>query len=287
MKQQLRWCVAALFACTLALSAGPAMATVVPATSGSLTMTSDAGDYIGQGQNWSYTVPQDSLGSQMLYNNGVEVVVNGANGDWWYLDFGAPFGARLAPGTYDNAARWPFQTADQPGLSIYGDGRGCNTLTGRFTVLDATYDTGGSLLSFHATFEQHCEGGTPALRGEVQLTSPPPVPPLQVTFTLDSKGTVRGAAGLVHGTVTCSRDAVVTVSGTVSQQTKRYGLTSGQFSTSVSCSTTAAAWSATASSTSGAPFLPGAVWVDASAVGVDTPSDTARTSATVQLSSAK
>ena len=287
MRQQLRWCVAALFACMLGLSAGPAMATVVPATSGSLTMTSDAGDYIGQGQSWSYSIPPDSLGSQSLYNNGVEVVVNGANGDWWYLNFGAPFGAQLTPGTYDNAARWPFQSASQPGLSIFGNGRGCNTLTGSFTVLDATYDTAGSLLSFHATFEQHCEGGSPALRGEVQITSPPPVPPLRVSLRLDPKGTVRGAAGLVHGTVICNRDAVVNVSGTVSQQTKRYGLTSGQFATSVNCSTTATAWSATASSTSGAPFLPGAVWVDASAAGVDGPSDTSHTSATVQLSSAK
>ena len=29
----------------------------------------------------------------------------------------------------------------------------------------STYDPDGTLRTFHATFEQHCEGATPALRG--------------------------------------------------------------------------------------------------------------------------
>ncbi len=279
------WAAAAIACAAFTAFALPAGAEVVPAASGSLTMTSDAGDYIGGGQSWSYALPPDSFSSQILYRNGVEVIVNGANGDWWYLDFGAPNGAQLTPGTYENATRWPFNDPSQPGLSIFGNGRGCNTLTGSFTVLDATYAPGGSLVSFHATFEQHCEGGSAALRGEVQISSPPPVPPVEITLKLDPKGTVRGGVGTVHGTVTCSRDATVDVTGTMSQQTRKYGVTSGTFATRVGCSTTPTAWTAGASS--GAPFQAGAVYVETSAVGVDTPSQTATASGTVQLSSSK
>ncbi|HYY59341.1 MAG TPA: carboxypeptidase regulatory-like domain-containing protein, partial [Pyrinomonadaceae bacterium] len=55
-----------------------------------------------------------------------------------------------------------------PGLEIAGDGRGCNTLTGSFTVHEVTLDYSGSspkVLTFAASFEQHCEGGPAALIG--------------------------------------------------------------------------------------------------------------------------
>jgi hypothetical protein len=47
-------------------------------------------------------------------------------------------------------------------MDISGNGRGCNTLTGQFTVNSITFwpDT---------TFEQHYEGATPALRGAFQF----------------------------------------------------------------------------------------------------------------------
>ena len=44
-------------------------------------------------------------------------------------------------------------------------GRGCNELTATFTIHELTFDANGVLRTFRADFEQHCEGGTPALRG--------------------------------------------------------------------------------------------------------------------------
>jgi uncharacterized repeat protein (TIGR01451 family) len=67
-------------------------------------------------------------------------------------------------------ARWPFQTSIQPGLDVSGDGRGCNTLTGKFLVLDATY-VGTTVQSFAANFEQHCEGQTIPLYGAIRFNS--------------------------------------------------------------------------------------------------------------------
>ena len=50
-----------------------------------------------------------------------------------------PDGQTLTAGTtYANATRYPFNGSG-PGLAIYGEGRGCNTLTGSFTVTEATF----------------------------------------------------------------------------------------------------------------------------------------------------
>ena len=87
------------------------------------------------------------------------------------LDFAAPNNQPLAVGTYTGAVRYPFQASNQPGLSVYGDGRGCNTLTGSFQVLQVTYGAGNTIDAFDATFEQHCEGFTPALRGEIRYNA--------------------------------------------------------------------------------------------------------------------
>ena len=90
---------------------------------------------------------------------------------WWDLYFdssqlSAPLGAQV----YEGAERWPFQSPGRPGLDVSGDGRGCNTVTGRFQI-ETLKLTGSSLTSFTATFEHHCEGGTLALRGCVHYGS--------------------------------------------------------------------------------------------------------------------
>jgi hypothetical protein len=258
------------------------------ATSGTLSLSSDPGDFIGQGQNWSYSAGPDTFFSWLLYRNeveaGVDVIVHGVNGDDWRLDFSAPLGAHLTTGTYNGATRWPFEDPSQPGLAINGNGRGCNMLSGNFTVLDATYAPDGSVQTFHATFEQHCEGATAALRGELQLTNPPPV---HVTMTLDPKASVRPSAEMVHGTVTCSRPATLLVSGAISQETKRAGYNDGGFNTTVSCSTTATPWAASANSNNGPPFLPGDAQVNASAAATDEATDTAHASGVIQFTTAR
>jgi hypothetical protein len=80
-------------------------------------------------------------------------------------------GKSLTVGTYSNAARYPFQSAGQAGLSVIGGGRGCNTLTGSFAVLQALYGPSNTILQFDATFIQHCDGG-PALTGEIAYVAP-------------------------------------------------------------------------------------------------------------------
>ena len=121
------------------------------------------------------------------------------------MDFSAPYNAPLLPGAYETAARSPFQLPSQPGLSIYGDGRGCNTLTGRFDVLEADYAPGGEVVKFAANFEQHCEGGTPALYGEVRFNSD-----LPISVLIPAKITVENPLNFANCVEATGPDGVIT-----------------------------------------------------------------------------
>ena len=90
------------------------------------------------------------------------------------LDFAAPNGLTLTVGAYPGATRFPFQALTEPGLAVFGDGVGCNMLTGSFTVLEAVYDANG-VVSFDATFEQFCDASTIPIDGEIRFNAHPTV----------------------------------------------------------------------------------------------------------------
>jgi VCBS repeat-containing protein len=136
----------------------------------SLVMVSQPGDYIGQGLTYSFTPQTGTFFANRNFDNGVSVFYSGG-GESWNLRFAAPFEADLTPGHYANATRFPFQEPDEPGLSVTGNGRGSNTLTGHFTVTQAVYAANGDVLRFAATFEQHSEGLPPALTGEIKINA--------------------------------------------------------------------------------------------------------------------
>lgn len=138
----------------------------VPLTA--LAMYGQPGDYIGPGLRL-FTVADGAFTTQRNFDQGVSISLNA--GDFWSLDFAAPGNVALTPGPYENARRFPFQPTDAPGLSVSGEGRGCNGLTGRFDVLDASYAPGGAVASFAADFEQHCEGSIPGLFGSMRVQS--------------------------------------------------------------------------------------------------------------------
>jgi hypothetical protein len=135
-----------------------------------LSFTSDQGDYIGQGHTELWEAPTSTFTTTLdASSNHLQIRVIGSDSletvDWT-LNLAAPQGQQLLPGTYLSATRWPFQAPTVPGLDVSGCGRGCNSLSGQFTVMEAVYAVDGTVQRFHATFEQHCDGG-PALRGEV------------------------------------------------------------------------------------------------------------------------
>ncbi|MFJ8585112.1 hypothetical protein ACIRD2_10695 [Streptomyces sp. NPDC093595] len=183
----------------------------------------------------------------------------------------APSGTSLAPGTYTGATRHPFNEGNQPGLSLGGNGRGCNTLTGSFTVSAVEFGPAGYVKKLDATFEQHCEGGTAAARGEVHIDNPPPPAQLGLglAVALDGTASTLNGKATLHGTVNCTKPVDVHVSGNVTQ-VKKQNLIRGSYATSVSCVPgTPAPWTATAVPTGSVPFQRGDVEVEAQATATD------------------
>jgi HYR domain len=151
----------------------------VPSSGTFLYMNSQPGDYIGGGIEQLYTSADTAITGSLPEGGSVfnATVIQGPYTHWWYVDIAAPQGQPLAVGSYTGAVRYPFNPPGA-GLSISGDGRGCNTLTGAFDVNELSYAPTGELLVFDATFEQHCEGGPAALFGRIRIENPAPPPDL-------------------------------------------------------------------------------------------------------------
>jgi hypothetical protein len=93
-------------------------------------------------------------------------------GSWWNVELSTQrLSLPLAVGTYQGAERAPFASFMKPGLNVSGDGRGCNTLSGKFSIHEISWD-GDILMHVLASFEQHCEEGPSALRGCVKFDRP-------------------------------------------------------------------------------------------------------------------
>lgn len=263
---------AVVVAIAVAYTASPAGAEVIPAATGTLTMTSDPGDYVGQGLSYAYSVPATSFSVQ---NGGnlVRVDLAGPAGpaDFWNLAFQAPAGQQLTSGTTYQAQRWPFQPATSAGLEVFGQGRGCNTLTGSFTIVSIAYGPFGYLESFDATFEQHCEGATAALRGEVAFATPAPPPALSLGVSANGTGTVtRSGAVTLQGIVTCTQPVTVTITGAATQTPRSKKTASAQFTTSSNCTPAAGGtWQVTLKSSTANAFAAGAVNIAEQAQAID------------------
>lgn len=250
--------VAVLFACN-----APAMAQTA-----NLTFVSEPGDYVGQGESLSFSDGIDAYGS--TDGRIVSVSVN-SEGHWFSLNLAAPDGQALAPGAYENAARYPFQASDQPGLDFYGDGRGCNTVAGRFDVEAIKVSSFGYVERLKANWELHCEGAEPALFGTVDITNPPPPPGLEITLNLNTQGAVNRTTGraTVGGVVTCNKSATVYVNGYLTQRTSRVSIVQGEVSASIRCDATPTAFTATVIPANGVPYVNGFAQFDASAWAFD------------------
>jgi hypothetical protein len=87
-------------------------------------------------------------------------------GSWWDVQLSSRELAQpLTTQVYEGAQRAPFASPGHPGIDIGGDGRGCNTISGRFQIHDLAW-RGTTLSQLTATFEQFCEQSpTNVLRG--------------------------------------------------------------------------------------------------------------------------
>ncbi|GHH77268.1 hypothetical protein GCM10018781_50420 [Kitasatospora indigofera] len=269
--------------------AGPA-AQAQSVGTGTLAFSGDPGDWITGGRSYGYTAgAQDhfEIGADPEHRH-VVLQVEAAGHVDWTLDLTAPAGQALTVGHFAEPAAEPSEGGAD--VSLHGDGRGCDSLGGSFTVSRLVFGPYGYVQAFDASFEQRCQGSSAALRGEVHIVNPPP----PAGLVLGVRTAVRGGAGAeggkaaVHGTVRCNKPATVTVSGEVVQSVNRVEVR-GPYSTSVSCVPGApVAWQAQAVPAGSVPFRPGRATVSARAEAADpdyedAPAAVATGTATVRL----
>jgi uncharacterized repeat protein (TIGR01451 family) len=134
----------------------------------SIQLQSDFGDYIGAGRSYQYSRSNAQL-TVTATGGLLSVRVDGDEN--WSAEFQLPRTlAQFQPGSYANLSRYPFHDPAVGGLSWSGEGRGCNSLRGSFTVSRAVYGN-GTLEAIDLTFEQFCEGGAAALHGQIHWTN--------------------------------------------------------------------------------------------------------------------
>ena len=153
----------------------PATVAALPAVAAHATLGAPVTSAFFDGEAGSYVIGAQQLTLTALTpgkrGNGVTFAMN-QNGHTLQAWFGPPLGvAQLSVGTYENAVRYDSRDASRPGIDIFGDGKGCNAVTGRFIVDQITLADDGTPTVFSARYEHHCEGGDAAVFGAVSYNA--------------------------------------------------------------------------------------------------------------------
>lgn len=185
---QLKAAIASAVALASAIFATSASANI--ASSAEAYLKADPGSWVGGGiggatADWVHGVDGVFYGNPNYgsFLRGVEISYSG-DASWWF-EFSAPTydrktntndGQLLQVGLYTHAQRFPFNSPTKPGIDISGDGRGNNTESGWFDVLEISYDASGNLDKFAVDFKQFDEGNTTVgLYGSLRFNSDIPI----------------------------------------------------------------------------------------------------------------
>jgi hypothetical protein len=208
--------------CAGVLSANSAFAAL--ANNAEVFLKSDPGSYVGGGigapsVTWVHGIDGifDGEPNYGSFLRGVNIAYHGDA--YWNFEFSAPSydpttntnnGQMLQVGLYTNAQRFPFNSPTKPGIDISGNGRGNNTESGWFDILQISYDPSGNLSQFAVDFKQFDEGNTTVgLYGSLRFNSTIPIDTSFSIPAVPEPGTLTlmmlGAAALVARRVAPSR----------------------------------------------------------------------------------
>jgi hypothetical protein len=156
----------------------PALPATAPAPPQEAQFVSQPGDYLGQGQVSTFPIAFP-FGDPNRQNPNSWILSSSPDDPDFTVDLDAPDDAALALGTYaDTTDAGCGESQASPCLSVFGEGRGCDTESGTFTVYDMSDDSLGMLRSFAAEFIDHCgKPSAPALYGAIRWNSTVPMPP--------------------------------------------------------------------------------------------------------------
>lgn len=142
----------------------------------SIYIESDVGDPIENGNSFSFTPVDGVFTAAKNQGNGVSAYFNSSKySHYLSLDFAAPSNRVITVGRYMDAAYYPYQQPDEPGLNVIDDYGFSHSVTGWFEVKQIAFGAGNEVQQFWATFEQHIDGMIPALRGEIRFNAEIPV----------------------------------------------------------------------------------------------------------------
>lgn len=153
---------------SLTFAAHPVLALSAPTSFG---FSSSPGDFVGQGLNEGFDTTNATITASGNAGS-VSMTVFTATENW-QVRFMPPIGQQLLPGTYVNALR-ATSNGSFPGLSVAGDGRGCDNDYGSFTLYQLSFGSDGSLTQLDADFVQTRESPTaPPMTGIVRYQASP------------------------------------------------------------------------------------------------------------------
>ena len=143
---------------TVELVAPTGVSSAAPCLTGGNVMFFDGTSYIYNGM---LRVEQGRFSASTATARELRLSVDPSSqsqGLWWYLTFSTDrVPTDLVPGVYTMAERAPFASAGRPGIDVSGDGRGCNTIAGRFQVHEYQRSATGAFERATVSFEQFCE----------------------------------------------------------------------------------------------------------------------------------
>lgn len=138
-----------------------------PATGNYVYLESETGDYVGAGRSYSYSNVNAVI---TLSNSSLSLNMGVTSNQQWNGSFLLPRAAgTLQAGFYPDLTRAPFADPAVGGVDWSGDGRGCNTIKGWVSIDKVTLNA-GVVDAIDLRFEQHCEGGSKALHGQIHWT---------------------------------------------------------------------------------------------------------------------
>ena len=143
-----------------------------PLSGNGFQMTSEPGDFIGQGVGRTFDSSDATFTdiSRNMAFQGVGVAIATGQPQGWFVTFAPPPGETLHVGTYLDARQAGFNYT-APGLDVHGDGRNCANVTGMFSITRLVIDSQGQLQSLDVTFFERCnttlEG--PSFRGRLRF----------------------------------------------------------------------------------------------------------------------
>ena len=139
-----------------------------------LYLSSQLGDYIGLGSNYTYT----HLNAVMSIEQESAYLVVSVHGNEKWNGYFQPMSSvsRLKRGFYGNLKLYPDNNPAVGGLAWEGCGRQCNSSEGWFAIDDAQYN-GTAVVSLSLRFAQYCDDQSSALFGALTWAAANPSNP--------------------------------------------------------------------------------------------------------------